>query len=148
MSNQHSTGEEGPQVQGIVVPLELDGLHILKQERQADGKLRASSSARRKGRRVPIVGRYVPNSMMCVHGASVMSRCADMQWNWCCTNGVSGVCAVTKRSPKVIVPVVDASEPPCDYAKRLANKPVAAPSPMWHTATKSVPALCKPVWRS
>ena len=36
MPSQHTTGEETSQEQGIVVPLELDGLRILKQEVQAD----------------------------------------------------------------------------------------------------------------
>ena len=41
MPNQHSTEEEANQEQqGIVVPLELAGLRILKQEVQPDGTLR------------------------------------------------------------------------------------------------------------
>jgi len=40
MLSQHSTREEANQEQGIVVPLELDGLRILKQEVQTDGRLR------------------------------------------------------------------------------------------------------------
>jgi transposase len=40
MPIQHSTGEEADQEQGIVVPLELAGLRILKQEMQADGTIR------------------------------------------------------------------------------------------------------------
>ncbi len=40
MSSQHSTGKEADQEQGIVVPLELEGLCILKQEVQADGTIR------------------------------------------------------------------------------------------------------------
>ena len=40
MPTQHSTEEEATQEQGIVVPLELDGLRILKQEVQPDGTLR------------------------------------------------------------------------------------------------------------
>jgi transposase len=39
MPSQHITEEETNQAQGIVVPLELDGLRILRQEVQADGKL-------------------------------------------------------------------------------------------------------------
>jgi len=40
MPTQHSTGKEVDQDQGIVVPLELDGLRILTQEVQPDGKIR------------------------------------------------------------------------------------------------------------
>jgi transposase len=40
MPTQHSTGEEANQEQGIVVPLELEGLRILKQEVQPDGRIR------------------------------------------------------------------------------------------------------------
>jgi transposase len=40
MPSQHSTEQETTQEQGIVVPLELEGLRILKQEMQADGSLR------------------------------------------------------------------------------------------------------------
>ena len=40
MCTQHSIGEEATQEAGIVVPLELEGLRILKQEVQADGKIR------------------------------------------------------------------------------------------------------------
>ncbi len=37
MPSQHSTEKEANQEQGIVVPLELEGLRILKQEVQPDG---------------------------------------------------------------------------------------------------------------
>jgi transposase len=40
MSTQHSIEEEANQEQGIVVPLELEGLRILKQEVQLDGRIR------------------------------------------------------------------------------------------------------------
>ena len=40
MCTQHSTEKEATHEQGIVVPLELDGLRILKQEVQPDGKIR------------------------------------------------------------------------------------------------------------
>jgi transposase len=40
MCTQHSTGKEANQEQGIVVPLELEGLRILKQEVQPDGRIR------------------------------------------------------------------------------------------------------------
>ncbi len=40
MCSQHSTGKETDQEQGIVLPLELEGLRILKQEVQADGTIR------------------------------------------------------------------------------------------------------------
>jgi len=45
MPTQHSTGEEAHQEQGIVVPLELEGLRILKQEVQADGRIRVEVRA-------------------------------------------------------------------------------------------------------
>jgi transposase len=40
MCTEHSTEKEATHEQGIVVPLELDGLRILKQEVQADGRIR------------------------------------------------------------------------------------------------------------
>ena len=40
MPTQHSIGKEANQEQGIVVPLELEGLRILKQEVQTDGRIR------------------------------------------------------------------------------------------------------------
>src|SRR5438874_3485373 len=40
MPSQHTIEEKAPQEQGIVVPLELEGLRILKQEVQADGRIR------------------------------------------------------------------------------------------------------------
>jgi transposase len=40
MPTQHSTGKGANQEQGIVVPLELEGLRILKQEVQPDGRIR------------------------------------------------------------------------------------------------------------
>ena len=40
MPTQHSTEQEAHQEQGMVVPLELAGLRILKQEVQADGRIR------------------------------------------------------------------------------------------------------------
>ncbi len=40
MPTQHSIEEEISQEQGIVVPLELEGLRLLKQEMQADGTIR------------------------------------------------------------------------------------------------------------
>ena len=36
MPSQHTTGEETSQEQGAVVPLELDGLRILKQKVRAN----------------------------------------------------------------------------------------------------------------
>jgi transposase len=40
MPSQHSIQQEASQEQGIVVPLELEGLRILKQEVQTDGRIR------------------------------------------------------------------------------------------------------------
>src|SRR5205085_6464127 len=40
MGTQHSTEKEANHEQGMVVPLELAGLRILKQEVQADGRIR------------------------------------------------------------------------------------------------------------
>ena len=42
MCTQHSTGKEANQEQGIVVPLELEGLRILNQEVQPDGRIRVA----------------------------------------------------------------------------------------------------------
>jgi hypothetical protein len=40
MCTQHSTGKEANQAEGIMVPLELDGLRILNQDVQPDGRIR------------------------------------------------------------------------------------------------------------
>jgi hypothetical protein len=40
MPSQHSTEKEVNQEQDIVVPLELEGLRLLKQEVQPDGTIR------------------------------------------------------------------------------------------------------------
>ena len=40
MPSQHTTEEAGNQVSGIVVPLELEGLRMLSQEVQSDGRIR------------------------------------------------------------------------------------------------------------
>src|SRR6266571_4312532 len=40
MSSQHITEEETSQTEGMIVPLELAELRILKQERQEDGRIR------------------------------------------------------------------------------------------------------------
>jgi transposase len=68
MSSQHITGKEGSQAQGIVVPLELDGLDILRQEVQADGKLHVELIATKKGERCPHCG------TMCVKQHDVRVR--------------------------------------------------------------------------
>jgi transposase len=57
MPSQHSTEEETSQEQGMVVPLELDGLRILRQEMQADGKLRVEVIGTEKRERCPHCGR-------------------------------------------------------------------------------------------
>jgi transposase len=56
MPSQHITEEETNQEQGIVVPLELDGLRILRQEVQADGKLRVEVIATKKREMCPHCG--------------------------------------------------------------------------------------------
>ncbi len=56
MPSQHTTEEEPPQEAGIVVPLELDGLRILKQEVQADGKVRVEVIGTEKQERCPHCG--------------------------------------------------------------------------------------------
>ena len=48
MPSQHTTEEQPNQETGIVVPLELEGLRILRQEVQADGKLRVEVMATRQ----------------------------------------------------------------------------------------------------
>ncbi len=42
MPTQRSIGKEVDQDQGIVVPLELDGLRTLTQEVQTDGRIRVA----------------------------------------------------------------------------------------------------------
>ena len=49
MPSQHPTEDGANQPAGIVVPLELEGIRILKQEVQADGKLRVEVMATKKG---------------------------------------------------------------------------------------------------
>jgi transposase len=56
MPSQHITVEETPQTPGIVVPLELEGLRILRQEGQVDGKLRVEVIATKKGEQCPHCG--------------------------------------------------------------------------------------------
>ena len=56
MPSQHITEGEPTQPGGIVVPLDLEGLRILKQEVQADGKLRVEVIATKKGERCPHCG--------------------------------------------------------------------------------------------
>lgn len=68
MPSQHITEEEQNQPAGIVVPLELEGLRILRQERQADGKLRVEVIATKKGERCPHCAR------MCVKQHDVRPR--------------------------------------------------------------------------
>ncbi len=55
MPSQHSTEEETNQ-EGIVVPLELEGLRILRQEVQGDGKLRVEVIATKKRETCPHCG--------------------------------------------------------------------------------------------
>src|SRR5713101_7458904 len=68
MPSQHITEEESNQTQGIMVPLELDGLRILRQEVQADGKLRVEVIATQKGEQCPHCG------AMCVKQHDVRPR--------------------------------------------------------------------------
>jgi transposase len=68
MPSQHITEEEPNQVAGIVVPLELDGLHILRQEVQADGKLRVEVIATKTREVCPHCG------TMCVKQHDVRPR--------------------------------------------------------------------------
>src|SRR5436309_15463735 len=56
MPGQHTTEEEPNQAAGIVVPLELEGLRILRQEVQADGKLRVEVIATKKREPCPHCG--------------------------------------------------------------------------------------------
>lgn len=56
MPIQHITEEETDPEQGIVVPLELDGLRILRQELQADGKLRVEVIGTKKREPCPHCG--------------------------------------------------------------------------------------------
>ena len=53
MSSQHTTEPDPHQPEGIVVPLELEGLRLLRQESQADGKLRVEVIATKKGEACP-----------------------------------------------------------------------------------------------
>lgn len=57
MPSQHTTEEETNQGSGIVVPLELDGLRLLRQEVQVDGKLRVEVIAMKKRESCPHCGR-------------------------------------------------------------------------------------------
>ncbi len=68
MPSQHITEEEASQEQGMVVPLELDGLRILGQEVQADGKLRVEVIAIKKRELCPHCG------MACVKQHDVRPR--------------------------------------------------------------------------
>jgi len=68
MRSQHTAEEETHQTPGIVIPLELDGLRMLKQEMQADGKLRVEVIATKKGEQCPHCG------TMCVKQHDVRPR--------------------------------------------------------------------------
>ena len=68
MPSQHTTEEEPNQAAGIVVPLELEGLRILRQEVQADGKLRVEVIATKKREACPHCG------TMCVKQHDVRPR--------------------------------------------------------------------------
>ncbi len=68
MRSQHITEEGTHQPSGIVVPLELEGLRILKQEMQVDGKLRVEVIATKKGETCPHCG------TMCVKRHDVRPR--------------------------------------------------------------------------
>lgn len=56
MPSQHTIEEEANQAAGIVVPLELEELRILRQEVQADGKLRVEVIAMKQGETCPHCG--------------------------------------------------------------------------------------------
>jgi transposase len=68
MPSQHTTEEDPNQEQGIMVPLELEGLRILSQEVQADGKRRVEVIATKKGEACPYWG------TMCVKQHDVRLR--------------------------------------------------------------------------
>lgn len=68
MPSQHTTEGEPNQPGGMVVPLELEGLRILRQEVQADGKLRVEVIATKKGEACPHCG------VMCVKQHDVRPR--------------------------------------------------------------------------
>src|SRR5947209_4221567 len=68
MPGQHTTEEEPNQAAGIVVPLELESLCILRQEVQADGKLRVEVIATKKREPCPHCG------TMCVKQHDVRPR--------------------------------------------------------------------------
>ena len=56
MPSQHITEEETSQEAGIVVPLELDGLRMLRHEVQEDSKLRVEVMGTKKRERCPHCG--------------------------------------------------------------------------------------------
>ena len=68
MSSQHTIEKEAVQEAGMVIPLELDDLRILRQEMQADGKLLIEVIARKKQEACPHCG------IMCVKEHDVRKR--------------------------------------------------------------------------
>ncbi len=68
MSSQHTIEKEVAQEAGIVLPLEVDDLRILRQELQADGKLVIEVIARKKQEACPHCG------IMCVKEHDVRKR--------------------------------------------------------------------------
>jgi transposase len=56
MPGQHTTEEDPHQCQGIMVPFELEGLRILRQEVQTDGRLRVEVIATTNGEACPSCG--------------------------------------------------------------------------------------------
>ena len=66
MCTQHSTEQETNHEEGIVVPLELDGLRILKQEVQTDGRIR-----------VEVIGTNEPAA--CLHCGTICVKQHDVR---------------------------------------------------------------------
>jgi transposase len=131
MPSQHSTEEETNQAQGIVVPLELEGLRIFRQEAQGDGKLRVEVIATEKRATCPHCG------TVCVKQHDVRPRAKrDVPLRghlvelvlykrrfWCirCRKAFTESDSACGRYKPTT----------CGCVRRLASKPVLVPSRMW-----------------
>ena len=92
MLQQHSTEEAADQEQGIAVPLELEGLRILKQEVQADGTLR-----------VEVIGTNERAS--CPHWKTRVcqtARCASPKQTRCAAKRASGGIGALQTTVRVL----------------------------------------------
>ena len=147
MPSQHTTEDNPAQPPGIMVPLELDGLRILRQEVQADGKLRVEVIATQKGEQCPHCG------AMCVKQHDIRPRCKrdvplrghvvevvlQKRRFWClgCRKAFTESDRACGRRKRTTLRLRE------EIGKQASRRPIA----LWPASTKSAHASYKPVWR-